>query len=277
MQPPPLHVTLIQADIIWEDKQANMRRYEQYFAQLPASRHIVLLPEMCTTGFSMNPKKLAEPMDGPTVSWLRQMASQHRCIIAGSFVIEEAGMYFNRLIWMQPDGNHYTYDKRHLFAFAGEDAQYTGGHDKLLVQVNGWKICPLICYDLRFPVWSRNVISHLKVSDDGESDRTETEPAYDLLLYVANWPERRSYAWKQLLAARAIENQAFVVGLNRVGADGAGVYYSGDSSVYDAMGALQWTEAHHQVMHTITLHHNALMDVRNNLPFLRDADPFLFL
>ncbi len=264
----PLHVTIIQPYILWEDKAGNMLQYEQMLSTLPQTRHLVLLPEMCTTGFSMNPEKLAETMDGPSVNWLRKMAGTHRCIIAGSFIIEEDGCFFNRLIWMQPNGIFYHYDKRHLFAFAGEDAHYTAGEKQLIVQVNGWRICPLVCYDLRFPVWSRNKISA------GEN-KTATQYHYDVLLYLANWPHARIAAWKNLLQARSIENQCYTIGVNRVGNDGNNHPYSGYSSAFDFWGETLWQQGDAAVMHTIILEKELLEEGRSKLPFLKDADPFL--
>ncbi len=254
-----LSLTLIQPDIIWEAKERNLLAYERMMAEQEGTGRIVVLPEMFSTGFSMQPDKLAESMEGPTVSWMAKMASKHRCILTGSMIIEDAGQYFNRLIWMQPDGKYGFYDKRHLFAFAGEDEHYAAGGKKLIVSVNGWRVCPLICYDLRFPVWARN----------------EPEQPYDVLLYVANWPERRRQAWKVLLQARAIENQAYVVGCNRVGTDGNGNLYSGDSCVFDALGTPLWQQADAAVVKTLTLDKSSLQEIRTGLPFLKDADPFL--
>ena len=201
-----LNITIIQPDITWEDKAANMQMYEQLIADAPGNKQVVILPEMFTTGFSMAPEKLAEPMNGATVKWMEDMARKYRCILTGSLIIEEEGRYYNRLIWMQPDGKYGCYDKRHLFGYADEDQHYSSGNKKLVAQVNGFRICLLVCYDLRFPVWARNT------GDD-----------YDVLVYVANWPERRSLAWKTLLQARAIENMSYVVGVNRVGTDGKGI------------------------------------------------------
>ena len=255
-----LYISVIQPDIAWEDKPANLRYYEACFQQLPDQRHIVLLPEMCTTGFSMNAEGLSEAMDGPSVQWLKDMAIRHRCIIAGSFIIAEEGKYYNRLIWMQPDGQHYSYDKRHLFGYALEDQYYTGGQKKLIVQVNGWRVCPLVCYDLRFPVWSRNT------GDD-----------YDVLIYVANWPARRAAAWNTLLPSRAIENQSYCIGVNRTGIDGFGYLYNGDSGVYGPLGNALWQAGPLSAVHTVGLSAEHLNMVRESLPFLKDADRFLLV
>jgi len=277
-----LNITLIQPDIVWEDKESNRKQYETYIAGINEQRGIVVLPEMFTTGFSMNPERLAETMEGTSVHWMRAMASKYRCILTGSLIIEENGNYYNRLVWMQPDGNYGIYDKRHLFAYAGEDEHYASGNKKLVVSVNGWRICPLICYDLRFPVWSRNNLppapSNGGGTSDGSSSTVESkQEAYDILLYVANWPERRSLAWKTLLQARAIENQSYVVGVNRVGIDGNGINYSGDSGVFGPLGEMIWQNTGEACVQTVTIERQALNKVRSELPFLKDADNFILL
>jgi len=265
MQPAAtLFVTLIQTDIVWESPEQNLAHYAQLIAGLPRPQEIVLLPEMFATGFSMAPDRLAEPMDGPSVSWMREMAAKHRIILAGSLIIQDGGVYHNRLVWMQPDGVFYTYDKRHLFGYAGEDTHYSPGDARLIVQVKGWRICPLVCYDLRFPAWARNA----GTDSDGR-------PPYDVLLYVANWPERRSLAWKTLLQARAIENQSFCIGLNRVGEDGKGIAYSGDSSIFGPLGETLWQRSGEAAVHTEILQWEPLQNARSQFPFLRDADKFI--
>jgi predicted amidohydrolase len=251
----PLRITLVQSHLHWEDKAANLKMLENKMAAVP-SGGVVLLPEMFNTGFSMRPDVLAEPMEGPTVAWMKAMAARHRCILAGSLMIAEAGHYYNRLIWMQPNGQAGHYDKRHLFAYAGEDK---------IASVNGWKINLQVCYDLRFPVWARQ-----QLSDDGE-------PEYDVLVYVANWPERRVQAWKTLLQARAIENQCYVVGVNRTGHDGHGIYHSGDSMVVDPLGEVVCQFTHDEVVHSLELDATHLNDLRRKLPFLADADDFYLL
>lgn len=255
-----LIVSLVQSAIIWEDKVANTAQYEQLIAAAPEKKEVVILPEMFSTGFSMAPEKLAETMDGPTVAWMKQLAARQQIILAGSLIIEEEGAYYNRFIWMQPDGRHYHYDKRHLFAYADEDKHYAAGSRKLIVQVKGWKICPLVCYDLRFPVWARNAGAE-----------------YDVLLYVANWPARRSLAWTTLLQARAIENQAYTIGVNRIGEDGKGIVYSGDSVVNSPLGEHLLAPGAKAGLHTITLSKEPLTQTRAQLPFLKDADKFLLL
>lgn len=255
-----LHITLIQPDIVWENKEANLLQYEKMIAGIAGNKHVVVLPEMFSTGFSMAPERLAEPMDGPSVKWMADMAVRYRCILTGSLMIEEDGKNYNRMLWVQPDGRIGTYDKRHLFAYADEDQHYTPGSKRLITSVNGWRINLMICYDLRFPVWARN-----------QGDE------YDVLLYVANWPEPRSLAWRTLLQARAIENQSYVVGVNRVGKDGKDFNYIGESSVFGPLGEQLWQKANEPACHTVTLEKDVLQKVRTKLPFLNDADKFLLL
>lgn len=255
--------TLIQYDIKWEDTAANLQWLGDALAKVPTNTHVVVLPEMFATGFTMKPERVAERMDGTIVSWMKEMAMLHKKIITGSVVIEEDGKYWNRLIWMLPNGQYYTYNKRHLFSFAGEQEHYEGGDQRLIVQVNGWKICLNICYDLRFPVWLRQA--------------PVVEERYDILLFVANWPERRSYPWKTLLKARAIENLCYVVGVNRVGSDNNDVYHSGDSAVIDPLGTVLWEQAHDVVLHTHTFKKEQLMEVRTKFNFLEDADRFVLV
>jgi predicted amidohydrolase len=216
-----------------------------------------VLPEMFSTGFTMNAEKLAEPMEGKTMKWMHKAAAQNKCVITGSIVIKENGKYYNRLIWMRQDGSYEQYDKRHLFALGKEDEVYTAGDKKLIVDLNGWKICPMICYDLRFPVWLRNVNSD-----------------YDLLLFVANWPERRIAHWRALLNARAIENQAYVVGVNRIGHDGNEIYHSGDSTCVDPNGNVLYHKKDEEDRYTLTVLSNEVSKTRRAMPFLKDADKF---
>jgi predicted amidohydrolase len=258
-------LSLIQTELVWESPRSNRDILEQKIRSLPKTE-VVILPEMFTTGFSMDPNRLAEDMQGPTVQWMKQLAAEKKVILTGSVIIEEGGHYFNRLLWVLPNGQVGTYDKRHLFAFAGEDQHYTPGQKRFVASVNGWKVLVLVCYDLRFPVWSRQHMSF-----DGDQS---PKPEYDLIIYVANWPERRSHAWKTLLQARAIENQCYVAAVNRVGSDGKGIGHSGDSMVVDPLGAVLATAAHEEWVHTITLERGALDAVRQQLPFLRDADRF---
>lgn len=252
-----LAVTLLQTNITWQDPEANLAHYSGLMAGISEPTDLIVLPEMFTTGFTMAPANNAETMDGPAMRWLAERAGEANAVVTGSLVIREEGKYYNRLIWMRPDGSYATYDKRHLFAMAGEHEHYAAGTERLIVEHKGWRICPLICYDLRFPVWARN--------DD----------AYDLLLYTANWPDKRSYDWGTLLKARAIENQCYVVGVNRVGADANGNTYNGDSCVISP----GWLRTIYHVekdeaVHTECLSASHLAEVRRKLPFLRDRDGF---
>jgi predicted amidohydrolase len=255
-----LLITILQPDIVWEDKDANMLQYEKMIAGITGQKQIVVLPEMFSTGFSMAPDRLAEPMDGKTVRWMADMAVKNKCIMAGSLIIEEDGKYYNRLLWVQPNGKIGHYDKRHLFGFAGEDKHYTRGDVRQIVSVNGWRINLQVCYDLRFPVWARN-----------QSDE------YDVLLYVANWPQQRSIAWKTLLQARAIENMSFVIGVNRVGKDDKNNNYSGASSIFGPLGELIWQGDDKVAYHTVTLNKQALLKAREDYPFLQDRDQFILV
>lgn len=254
-----LRFTLIQPDMMWENKAANLDHYGRLISNIVGHKEVVVLPEMFPTGFSMASERLAEPMEGDTIQWMRDTAHAHRIILVGSLMIKEEEHYFNRLVWMQPDGQYSTYDKRHLFAYAQEHQHFSPGQRKLVTQVKGWRICPLVCYDLRFPVWSRYAAG----------------AEYDLLLYVANWPQRRSLAWKTLLQARAIENQAYSIGVNRIGEDANGIIYVGESSVFDPLGTQLWQAGADEAVHTIDLSYAALQEARNHYPFLKDADKFL--
>lgn len=255
-----LNISLIQADIIWEDKAANLSQYMQYIAGIQEKKEVVVLPEMFSTGFTMNTQALGETMDGPTVLWMKDMAAKYRCILTGSLIIQEGEHYYNRLLWVQPDGVVGHYDKRHLFAYGDEHNHFTAGGKRLITSVKGFRICPMVCYDLRFPVWARNL---------GD--------AYDVLLYVANWPDKRSLAWKTLLQARAIENQCYVVGVNRVGTDIKGLNYSGDSSVFGPLGEVICQETNKAIVQTVTLEKDVVTKTREQLPFLNDADKFVLL
>lgn len=265
-----LTFTLIQTNLHWENKEANLQLLQQKIEAITAKTEIVVLPEMFSTGFSMQPKLFAETMDGTTVHWMRNIAQSKKIILTGSIIIEEDGNYYNRLIWMLPNGQFGYYNKRHCFGFAGEDKHYTPGNKRLITSVNGWKINVQVCYDLRFPVWARQASSPLEKEGD-------EAPEYDILLYVANWPERRNHPWKTLLTARAIENQAYVIGVNRVGNDGNNIYHSGDSMVVSPLGETLYHKAHDEDVFTITLEKETLNDTRNKFPFLRDADNFTII
>jgi predicted amidohydrolase len=232
-------------------------------AGIVGAKELVILPEMFNTGFSLRPELLGETMEGPSVSWMKQMAQQYRIILAGSLMITESGKHYNRLIWMQPDGRYAQYDKRHLFAYAGENEHFTAGDHRLITQANGFKILWQVCYDLRFPVWARQ-----------QSSETLE---YDVLVYVANWPERRSHAWKSLLIARAIENQCYVIGVNRVGEDGNGIAHSGDSMVVDPLGQVLLQLSNGEAVETAVISKQELEQARSLFPFWKDADSFTIL
>lgn len=275
-----LTISLIQSSLVWEDKKANLQHLEEKIMAL-GKTEVVILPEMFSTGFSMQPEKLAEEMEGETMEWMKRVSAQKRIILTGSVIIKEKGQYYNRLIWMLPNGEYGNYDKRHLFAFAEEDQHYTAGGKRLIASVKGWKVNLQICYDLRFPVWARQKNEPDVIEDDQDfggpsyQPSEPTAPEYDVLIYVANWPERRAQAWKTLLQARAIENQSYVIGVNRVGEDGNGIYHSGDSMIVDPLGEVLFTKAHDECVHTITLEREPLEDIRKKLPFLRDGDSFM--
>lgn len=218
-----LKITIIQADIAWEDVDQNLNNFENKLDQIVESPDVIVLPEMFNTGFTMNVEKCAEKEDGKTVNWLKLKAKENNCIITGSLLVEEFGQFFNRSFWVSPEGNYETYDKRHLFRMVNEHHTMSQGLNKKIVLLNNWKINLQICYDLRFPVWSKNNFNN---------DQYD----YDAMIYVANWPEVRSFAYKSLLIARAIENQSYIIWVNRVGMDGNQVYHSGDSMVIDPLG-----------------------------------------
>jgi omega-amidase len=255
---PDLTITLIQTELHWEDVAANLRRFDRLIDSLQVATDLIVLPEMFTTGFSMNADALAEDMNGRTVAWLRNTARHTAAAVIGSIIVADNGRFYNRLCWADPNGEVANYDKKHLFRYAGEDKVYTAGSASLLVELNGWKIRPFVCYDLRFPAWTRNVNS-----------------TYDLALFVANWPQRRAEHWKLLLQARAIENQTYVIGVNRIGTDGNGLYHSGDSSVIDPVGNILFRSAHAPCVFTLPLERGRLDDYRQSFPAWKDADQFL--
>lgn len=252
---PDLKVTLIQTELLWEDIEANLNMFDRTLDSVTEETHLIVLPEMFTTGFTMNAKQLAQDMAGSGVSWLSEKAGQKGTDIVGSLIIREHGAYYNRLVWAKPNGMRFTYDKRHLFRMAKEDETYTGGARHLTISLNGWSIRPFICYDLRFPIWTRNLNNH-----------------YDLAIFIANWPKGRSSHWKSLLSARAIENQSYVVGCNRIGIDGNGLFYSGDSSIIDYQGNTILQKTDEPFVATQTLSFDALVKYRNDFPAWKDAD-----
>jgi omega-amidase len=273
-----MNLTFIQTHLHWENREKNLAHFNTLIGRVNEPTDLIILPEMFTTGFTMNPEKLAEPSNGETLTWLKQKAKEKKAVITGSVAVEENKKYYNRLFWVAPDGNSQTYDKRHLFRMAKEDFHYTPGRKKVITHIDYWKICPLICYDLRFPVWSRNKFirtdkNNHDLSNSNAGTRGNWE--YDVLLYVANWPEVRSYPWKQLLIARAIENQCYVIGVNRIGKDGNGFSHSGDSMVINPRGeVISRTNANEERIETITLDRNYLEEYRKIFPLGLDVDDF---
>jgi len=251
-----LNITIVQSDLVWENVDANLEMFSKKIAPI-TNTDIIALPEMFNTGFSMNSKNLSETVNGKSVNWLKQQAKNKNAVIIASLIIKEDDNYFNRLFWVNPDGTYEYYNKRHLFRMANEHNYYTAGTKELIINYKGWRIKPLICYDLRFPVWARN-----------KND-------YDLLIYVANWPERRAEPWKILLKARAIENQAYVVGVNRVGTDGNDVIFSGDSAIIDTYGKVISTiKAHENNFESIDISLSELNSFKEKFPVGLDADKF---
>jgi omega-amidase len=258
-----LKITLIQSDVHWEDIEANLAMFEEKIWQIGATTDVIVLPEMFTTGFSMAAPRLAEHMNMRTTKWMRQMADQTGALVLGSYIVTVHERYYNRLVWMEPGGNMKTYDKRHLFRMANEHKTYAQGESMLIGTWKGWRICPLICYDLRFPVWSRN-------RWDASSKRLN----YDLLIYVANWPMIRINAWDTLLRARAIENLSYVVGVNRIGIDGNDIEYNGHSSVISPKGEAIFTNEGTDASRTLELNAHSLQAFRDRFPAYIDADEF---
>ena len=252
-----LKITTFQGYLYWENVDKNLLNITTRLGNIREKTNLIILPEMFSTGFTMEAQKLAEPMGGKTMKWMLKTAKLYECVAMGSIIIKENDNYYNRLIWMRPDGSYEYYDKRHLFALGKEHLTYTPGNERLIVELNGWKICPMICYDLRFPVWLRNVHNE-----------------YDLLIITANWPERRIAHWRALINARAIENQAYVIGVNRVGHDGNEVYHSGDSTCVDPNGNVIYNKRDEEDLYTFTIIADEVIKTRRALPFLKDADEF---
>lgn len=250
-----LTLSVIQTDLFWEDKSANLIMLEHKIGSITKPTDLIILPEMFTTGFTMQAQDLAETMEGPSILWMKKKSAEKNTDLIGSLIITDDGKYFNRLLWVKPDGKMYFYDKRHLFRMAGEDSVYTAGSKKLTIELNGWKIRPFICYDLRFPVWTRNYGNE-----------------YHAAVFIANWPEKRSFHWKTLLSARAIENQAYIIGVNRVGEDGHGIPHSGDSTVCDPAGQAVINLTGEEEIRTITLSSSFLEEYRRSFPVWMDAD-----
>jgi omega-amidase len=262
-----MKITFIQTALHWEDRDKNLAHFDERIKAIGQETHVIVLPEMFTTGFSMVPEKVSEPANGPAFEWMKEKAAETRAAIVGSVAVKEDGHFYNRLYWVEPTGNWYKYDKRHLFRIAGEDRQYSAGNERMVIEFRGWRFMPLICYDLRFPVWSRNRFV--------KNSPTSSEAEYDVLIYVANWPATRVYPWKHLLIARAIENQAFVVGVNRVGKDGHGYDHNGDSMVISFKGeVLSEPVAGVESIQTIDLDRDPQDEFRAMFPVGIDADDF---
>ncbi len=258
-----MKVSIVQTQLFWENRAKNISHFDTLLNSIKEETNLIVLPEMFTTGFTMKPESLAES-NGETLAWLTQKAKEKNAVITGSVSIKENGKNYNRLFWVEPNGTYSTYDKRHLFRMAKEDQHYTAGNKKIITKINQWNFCPLVCYDLRFPIWSRN-----------KWNSKDSSWQYDVLIYVANWPQVRSHPWKQLLIARAIENQCYVIGVNRIGIDGNDFDHSGDSMVINPRGEIiSNTEANKESIETITLDKSYLEEFVKNFPVGLDADDF---
>ncbi|MEM7084821.1 MAG: nitrilase family protein [Bacteroidota bacterium] len=252
-----LNVSIIQSHLHWENPLTNRTHFSEIIKEISEETHLIVLPEMFTTGFTMNAEPLAEDTNGPTLQWMQNIAKEKACAVTGSLIVKENGHYFNRLYFVFPNQTYKQYDKKHTFTLAGEHKTFTAGEERIVVEYEGWKICPLICYDLRFPVWARN---------------TEN---YDVLIYAANWPKKRVSAWDGLLKARAIENMSYCIGVNRVGLDGNGFEYVGHSAVYDVLGErISVANFEQEFTETITLSKSHIISNRKHLQFLEDRDHF---
>lgn len=285
-----MKVTLIQTELFWEDRKKNLARFDLLISKAGES-DLIILPEMFTTGFSMNPARISEKTNSVTLDWMKAKSKENNLVITGSVAVEENGNYYNRLYWVAPDGNFQIYDKRHLFRMAKEDKYFSAGNKKIITRVGDWKICPLICYDLRFPVWSRNRFEvgsqksevrsqeagvRKQEAGGGGQDFESGVWDYDILIYVANWPEARNYPWKQLLIARAIENQCYVIGVNRIGKDGNGILHSGNSMVINPKGEIiNETKPYEESVETVVLDKSYLDKFRKVFPVGMDADSFI--
>ena len=250
-----LKVTLIQSELAWEDIDSNLAEFNYRIDAIEEDTHLIVLPEMFSTGFTMNAAALAQDMNGSAVKWIKEKSTEKNIDIVGSFIADDSGKFFNRLVWAKPNGEIFIYDKKHLFRMAGEEKIYSAGNKNITVELNGWKIRPFICYDLRFPAWTRNIANQ-----------------FDAAIFIANWPERRSAHWKALLHARAIENQCYIIGVNRVGIDGNGLSYSGDSSIIDPWGTVIFQKSTQACIYTGDLSYDILQQSRESFPVWKDAD-----
>ena len=254
-----LFTVIIQPDIVWENIEQNIKNYSIIIDEI-AEEHrtvdLIVLPEMFTTGFTMNPSELAETMDGITVTWMKEISKQYNMAICGSIIIKEKSNYYNRFVFVKQNGDIDLYDKKHLFSFAGENQNYTAGKSKTLIKYKGWNINPFICYDLRFPVWCRNTQNS------------------DLMIFVANWPQKRISHWEKLLPARAIENQCYIIGVNRTGMDNNNLEYTGMSSITDPAGKEILSMKNRNGYSFAILKKSILKNIRESLPFGQDGDRF---
>ncbi len=258
-----LKVSIIQTKLHWENPEANRKMFEKKISLINEPVDLVILPEVFTTGFTMDPADYAEPYKEDTFRWMKQLAAEKNFVLVGSMPTLDNGRFYNRLVWMQPNGNHYKYDKKHLFKFAGETKKYTPGKERVVVEYKGWKFLLLICYDLRFPVWCKNIYS------------PETGFDYDCIINIANWPAPRSHPWNVLLMARAIENQAYVIGVNRTGKDGNNVEYSGNSAIINPLGInLSDIKANEEKTETINMPREKLDNFREKFKVADDWDKF---
>ena len=254
----PLKISIVQTDIAWENKQENLRMLREKLHALRGTTEIVVLPEMFSTGFTMKSRELAEPVSGITVRILKELAADFQLALCGSFICSERSNYYNRAFFITPEGEEFYYDKRHLFRMGNEAEYFSSGNNKLIISYRGWNICLLVCYDLRFPVWSRNVNNE-----------------YDLLIYVASWPQARRLAWDTLLCARALENMCYVCGVNRIGVDGNKLIYNGGSVVFSAKGeVLASVPDREEGIETVSLSLISLQQLRDKFPVWKDADAF---
>ncbi len=252
-----LRVALIQTDILWENAEGNLKKFSDLISSITQPVDLIVLPEMFTTGFSMHSQKMAESMNGKSVNWMKQISENNNACVTGSIIIKENSKYYNRLLWVTPKGEVSYYDKRHLFRMSNEQDHFSPGNQKVIIELNGWKICPLICYDLRYPVWARN------------------KENYDILLYVANWPKPRKKVWKILLKARALENMSYVIGVNRIGTDGNGYEFSGNSYAIDPKGEIITAlPDNKEGIAIFNLSYENLHKFRQSFPAHLDADYF---